>query len=156
MSDKIMQVGNQNICQEFCVNPPFTQDVDYKPPAFKEEIVVKTRHTVKDGRKHFPLYLANFFLRLAGFFAMLVISILLFIVGSWFTSGQVAEEFLRMNDLHTIDLISKLAYAAGTLSLLLSLYLLGTAIELGNLMFDQRDLSQVKKKKKMGPYTTVQ
>ena len=112
-------------------------------------MVVKTRHTVKDGRKHFPLFLANFFLRLAGFFAMLVLSILLFIVGSWFTSGQVVEKFLRMKDLHTITLNSKLAYAAGTLCLIISLYLLGSATVLGNLMFSKRDLSQLKTGKKM-------
>ena len=150
MSDKIITVSSQGIISEFCSNPLFTQDVDSKPVAFKEE---KTRHTVKDGRKFFPIFLASFFFRMIGFLAMLVLSILLFIVGSWFTSGQVAANFLKMEDLNTIALISKLAYAAGALSLLISLYLLGTAIQLGNLMFDQRNRSQLKKEKK-GPNTT--
>ena len=146
MSDKIITVSSQGIISEFCSNPLFTQDVDSKPVAFKEE---KTRHTVKDGRKFFPIFLASFFLRMIGFFAMLVLSILLFVVGSWFISGQVAAEFLARKDLNIIALNSKLAYAAGILCLVISLYLLGSGIVLGNLMFTKRDLSQLKHGKKM-------
>ena len=146
MSDKIITVSSQGIISEFCSNPLFTQDVDSKPVVFKEE---KTRHTVKDGRKFFPIFLASFFLRLTGFLVMLVLSILLLIVGSWFASGQVTAEFLRVKDRHIIALNSKLAYAAGTLCLIISLYLLGSATVLGNLMFSMRDLSQLKDGKKM-------
>ena len=152
MSDKIIKVSYQGISREFCINPLFPQDVDFKPVAmaFKEVKVKMTRHTVKDGRKNFPWYLASFFLRLIGFFVMLVLSILLLIVGSWFTSGQVVEEFLGPSkDLHTIVLNSKLAYAAGALCFIISLYLLGSATVLGNLMFSKRDLSQLKDDKKM-------
>ena len=144
MSDKIITVSSQAF-SEFCSNPLFTQDVDFK----SKEGKVKTRHTVKDGRKNFPFFLASFFLRLTGFLVMLVLSILLLIVGSWFSSGQVAAELLRVNDLHIIALNSKLAYAAGTLCLIISLYLLGSATVLGNLMFAKRDLSQLKHGKKM-------
>ena len=142
MSDKIIMVSFQDICSEFCHNSLFSQDVDSKPVAFKEEIV-KTSHTVRDGRMHFPYFLASFFLRLAGFIVMLILSILLYIVGSWFTSGQVAAQFLE-RFLYILSVNSKLAYTAGTFCLLISLYLLGSATVLGNLMFAKRDLSQLK------------
>ena len=94
---------------------------------------------------NFLWFLASFFLRLIGFFMMLVLSILLLIVGSWFISGQVAAEFLARKDLNIIALNSKLAYAAGILCLVISLYLLGSGIVLGNLMFTKRDLKYLKK-----------
>ena len=149
MSDKIITVSYQGISKEFCINPFFTQDVDSKPVDVASKEVRKTRHTVKDGRTNFPYFLASFFLRMMGFFIMLVLSILLLIVGSWFISGQIAAEFLREKDLHTIALNSKLSYAAGVLCLFISLYLLLSATVLGNLMFSKRDLSQLKKEKKM-------
>ena len=118
--------------------------------------MLKTMHTVRDGRKHFTYFLASFFLRLTGFILMLVLSLLLFIVGSWFTSGKIATEFLG-EDIYVIGVNAKLAYAAGALCLLISLSLLGSATFLGNLMFAERDLSQLKhSKKKMlsGPKMT--
>ena len=148
MSDKIIPVSYQGLSTEFCINPHFAQDVNFKPVAIKEK-VVKTSHTVKDGRKHFPYFLASFYLRLIGFLVMLVLSILLYIVGSWFASGQVAAGFLRMNEVQTIVVNKKLSYAAGTFCLIISLYLLGSATVLGNLMFAKRDLSQLKSGKKM-------
>ena len=111
---------------------------------------MRTRHTVRDGRKHFPIFVAGFFLRMIGFLVMLVLSILLFIVGSWFASGQIAAEFLQMKDEKIIGLNITLSYATGTLCLLVSLYLLVTAILMGNFMFKERNLSHLVKKKQMG------
>ena len=89
-----------------------------------------------------------------GFFVMLALSILLFIVGSWFASGQIAAEFLQMKDEKIIGLNITLSYATGTLCLLVSLYLLVTAILMGNFMFKKRNLSHLYvKKKQIGPKT---
>ena len=107
---------------------------------------MRTRHTVRDGRKHFPIFVAGFFLRMIGFLVMLVLSILLFIVGSWFASGQIAAEFIQMKDEKIIGLNITLSYATGTLCLLVSLYLLVTAILQGNFMFKERNLTHVQKK----------
>ena len=60
---------------------------------------MKTRHTVKDGRKHFSIsqiIYQIFILRIIKSFIMFVLSILLFIVCSWF--GQVTAEFLQVYD----------------------------------------------------------
>ena len=107
---------------------------------------------MRDGRKHFPIFVAGFFLRMIGFLVMLVLSILIFIVGSWFASGQIAAEFIQMKDEEIIGLNITLSYATGTLCLLVSLYLFVIAILQGNFMFKKRNLSHADvKKKQMGP-----